>query len=1221
MEPREKELAELARKLGFTSDPQPEQESVLQTISNTIRRGVQKVFECAKCARKFRITNARENGIYKCASCNLVMTEAHDTTVEIVKGEKVELVLDETIPQDVQKAIADPANVFGRYVLVEMIGEGAMGSVHRAYDVELSRYVALKFIKSERAEELKAEAKTLASLEHKNIARIYDIGSVRGKGFIAMQLINGVSLKWIEGDEAKAIDIVMTVAEAVEYAHKRGVVHRDLKPENIMLDTEGGVFVMDFGLATSRPDAGDIAGTPGYMAPEIAAGKSATAKSDVFSLGCTLYYMIAGRIPFELAGATDLGRVLDRIRSGKTIPIRNVYPAIDRELEAIINKATAAEPERRYPTAAEFAQDIRRFKMGYPVGAFSTSTTYRAKKAILRNRVLAGVVMGALIVISIVGVLLFQKWKEKNLEESRTKTLIQEFLDDMAAAHTEALENRMAGYTYEQLCRIPGRVERKYRKISDMGVRDHRVHYSLGRLYRIVGDENRALEEQRNALAIKPDYPEAHYEAGILLFHLYRSKMDDLRRKALARISEELFTRLKGEAVSMRWKNPSDSEIENEPTRKMREECLGHFLECEQTDIAKGIRALMAGEISAAMNFFSDMRGYNEDAVFFIVELLCRNTPVPVDVAEKAIGKLNEAVTIDRGNIGFMLKRGSLNTSLAYTIFYSRGEISPHFKLAADDFEAVLKLHPNNRNALSWLGALLSGQGLFESSVGLDAAATYMRAISILEGAIVQFKEDADILLSLGLSKINFGNFKCDHGADGSALFLQAITHLSRSLELDPADFQVWVRRGLAYEDYANFLKDGGKDPNEMYRKATDDYDKSISINRGHYEAWMRRGTVRCAMANYMSTHGEDPTRNYSGSVSDLEQALRLNREFYKIHLAIGTTKSNWAVYQRNSGNDAAPICQEAIDAFTSAINLNPGDYEPLMSRGFALMNLAHAQERIGKDTTPLYRNALRDIDAALAIKPNDDEALLARGNVFSSFGTHQNDSGDDPSAAYTNALQSYEEAAAVNPRRYEIYDNMGNVRGNWGNYLKRNGGDPVEQYTKALEHFEKSIGINVSNLESWSGKGMIHVNWGAYIIGLGKDPTQMYLDAVKDYSEAIKINDKQAELWKNRGGAFVNLGNYKYNNGADPTEETRNAWRDLTEASKLDPGDWQIYYFRGGAVYNFALYLDSIKKPCSAEADEALADFRKAVQLKPAIAEQVQPMIDDCRKLGHADY
>ena len=279
--------------------------------------------------------------------------------------------------------------------VIEKLGAGGMGVVYRAVDTRLDRLVALKFLPDNLAQNAQAlerfrrEARAASALNHPGICTIYDIGEQNGRAFIAMELVDGETLRSHIREQPLPLEEVLKlgiqIAEALDVAHAEGIIHRDIKPANIFVTRRGQAKVLDFGLAKlvpkgiaeteadvagETPDSpsivGIISGTPAYMSPEQVRGDNLDPRTDIFSLGLLLYEMATGRQAFS--GGTG-GAVIEAVLTRSPISARSINPDIPPGLEEIIDKALHKDRERRYQRAADLREDLQRLERGAASGS------------------------------------------------------------------------------------------------------------------------------------------------------------------------------------------------------------------------------------------------------------------------------------------------------------------------------------------------------------------------------------------------------------------------------------------------------------------------------------------------------------------------------------------------------------------------------------------------------------------------------------------------------------------------------------------------------------------------------------------------------------------------------------------------------------------------------------------------------------------------------------
>jgi tetratricopeptide (TPR) repeat protein len=451
------------------------------------------------------------------------------------------------------RASAAPLLAFNDYELLEEIARGGMGVVYRARQLSLNRPVAVKLMlgghlaNTAGMQRFRVEAETAAQLHHPNIVAIHEVGEHEGQPFFSMELVAGRNLAQVVRDEPlpsrKAAAWLKTIAEAVQYAHSRGVLHRDLKPSNILIDENDQPRITDFGLAKrlndsqlSTPDpqltlTGQVLGSPSFIPPEQAAGQKDAIgpASDVYSLGAILYHLLTGRPPFV---AETMTATLRMVAETEPVSPRLLNTSVPRDLETICLKCLEKEPSRRYLTAQALAEDLNRFLRNEPILARPAGVGLKVHRWCLRNKPLAiaGTALLALLLVVAIGspIAALRINRERQQAESNGRRAqieaaksrrVASFLEDMLlSAGPSVARGRDATIIREILEKTSEDVGRKFKDLPE--VRGD-IWLELGFAYVDIGDHPRAITNLEKAVAsYRLAFPGDHKHLALALGQL-----------------------------------------------------------------------------------------------------------------------------------------------------------------------------------------------------------------------------------------------------------------------------------------------------------------------------------------------------------------------------------------------------------------------------------------------------------------------------------------------------------------------------------------------------------------------------------------------------------------------------------------------------------------------------------------------------------------------------
>ncbi len=1019
-----------------------------------------------------------------------------------------------------------PVKEWDRYEFVAFLGRGGMGQVFKAYDPYLDRYVALKFIFSENPENMKRflhEAQSQARIDHPNVCKVYEVGEVENKLYIAMQYIKGDTFDRAAKKmtlEQKLITF-KHVCEALHTAHMQGLIHRDIKPANIMvefLESQGWIpYVMDFGLAKDldtpgMTQHGMVMGSPSYMPPEQARGEidKLDRRSDVYSLGATLYELLVGRPPF--IGKTAIEVVMKVVNEEPT-PLRKLDANIPVDLETIVMKCLEKEPHRRYESAKALAEDIERYLNGEPILARKASIIYRLSKKVKKHKTLVAVTSIAATLLIILGI---------NLGMTKYQARVRTRL---AAQLGQSLESIVNFVRMNQLLPPHNVLEDKkevLKKIDTVKTMAEKVgdigrgpgQYAVGRGYLSIYhffDALHALKSAWDTYAYRE--PAVAFALGRAYGEIYLHELDKAER-----IDNPTIRQARIRDIKKRFLVPARQYL----SQALGKGTVEHLF--ESPALAKAILAFYQQQYDAALKLSQEAsreRQYLyegkklEGNVFITRGYELRDKGEYKDsenMFQKAIQAFKEAVNIARSDD--MAYEGLCRAYLGYlTILSDQGkEFSTLMSELINACQQASRINPKNVSAYNKQAYAYLRKAYFLIERQQNPMPSIQKALELSKKSVSIKPNDEGFHLvgtshwMLALAQLYSGNNPKDE-------LDMAIKAFENAIKLDKNRVDSYLNLGNVYGLLTEGMVSMGQDPTQVAEKAFMYYQKAIDLQPNLPEAYVNYGRTLDYLAIYRFHHGKKPFDLFKKARTMYMESLKRNPNY---PVALDELSLNYYSEMQAKINYGIPPeenVKQADKILSRLFKMNPDYPYAYNTRTGLFAWLMMWELEHGKDITPIYQKIKKLTASARKRFPGNPLIPYHEGVGALVYGEYLvlNDKNPIPDLRRARKIfEKYKEFEPGEPETYLMLCTSYAIEGKWR--IKQNQ-SPIRTLRRGIKEIKTGLEINPESVDHMACQVELLLHEVEWKLKMKQNPVKLIENVEKILKEGKNINNENLPL------------------------------------------------------------------------------------------------------------
>ena len=987
-----------------------------------------------------------------------------------------------------------PVAHWDKYEFLELLGRGGMGAVYKARDRRLGRIVALKFIASDdpaMVQRFIQEARAQARLVHPHICKVYEVGIVDNKPYIAMEFVAGQTL-----DKAirnlglfEKLHILKDTAHAVHAAHEQGIIHRDLKPSNILVERSGETgyrpVIMDFGLARDSgsstthglTESGAVMGTPAYMSPEQARGdtKRLDRRSDVYSLGATIYDVLSGKPPFEDQTVVNL---LLKVLNDSPRPLRSHDATIPEAVELIVSKCLNKEPEQRYETAQALAEDLARFLGAQRIVAKRLSYSYRLLYWSRHNRALS--ILAIVLAVSLLGFASFSvrsriidlKKEEQAKKEAALAQKLGQSVEGMEwlvrtayllPLHDTSYEK---GLVRERMAAITAELAGAELIGARLGA------YVLGRGHLALHEWDAARAQLGRAIQLGYQDAELDYALGRVLGELYSKALEDARKSGDNSFFEKRKKELKAEYLEPALSHLQKSRHKKTISPNYVDGLIDYY---EQRYDAALLNAHMARRQAPWLYEAAKLEGdvYLNRAL----EQRDRGELDPADRSfAEAIRRYEEAASV--GHSDHLVHEAMAEAWLRWeeTDMLRGRDVEPKLKEALAAADRALEAAPKESSGHTKKAYAYYFQAQqFRHSGQLDKAGMISRKqIAAARQAIAVNPLDAYAYDSAGIACFGMAELEAAARRKPQEWLAQAYTFFEKALKIRP-------RFPWAYNDYALSLTVDAlerirhnQDPTEAIEKSSRLAAAAITIDPSYLFAHNTKLINLCYQTRWYVEHGKSPG-GVLDSVKKIDSEVsRINDKYITAKGNVGVIYYYAAVFNFDNGFDVSELIDLSVSDFRELISVDPRitDAYAYISFGYALLAAQAAEERHDPDNS--IRRGLETVKMCYQVVPKFPDCQGAEGLLRATEAGWARQQGRPFLASLKQAQLLGKQATQQNPDSEELQLPLAQISYQLAIAQWKSGARPLAQVKEGLAAADHALKISTGWPRALAQKGAL---------------------------------------------------------------------------------------------------------------------------------------------------